>query len=143
MQKYKTATIVQHQMAEFLNTMNWDYYATLTTSYEQTMKSARRSMHRLHDKLNLSGATTMFFACEPYDVKDGYHVHALIKTEVEFKNLIDCYQLTSGGLKIGTHQRIDLKKFRNELGGAMYCAKYISKNLSDWDILLPTRTLFS
>ena len=143
MQKYKYCTNVQSVMAEFIDKMEWDYYATLTTSYEQTMNSARRCVERFHDRANKSGATTMFFACEPYDVKDGYHVHALIKSEIEFKNLIECYQVTSGGKKIGKHQRIDLQKFKQGMGGAMYCAKYITKRLSDWDILLPKSTLFS
>ena len=142
-QNYNNCTNVQHSMAEFIDSQEWDYYATLTTSYEQTMPSARRLAHRMHDRANQSSETTMFWAAEPYDVKDGYHIHALIKTEMEFKSLIECYQVTSGGKKIGKHQRIDLQKYQRGMGGAMYCAKYITKKLSDWDILLPKKTLFS
>lgn len=142
-QKYTNCTNVQQSMAQFIDTQEWDYYATLTTSYEQTMPSARRLAHRMHDRANRSSETTMFFACEPYDVKDGYHIHALIKTEMDFKSLIECYQVTSAGKKIGKHQRIDLQKYQKGMGGAMYCAKYITKKLSDWDILLPKNTLFS
>jgi hypothetical protein len=143
MQKYKYCTNVQQEMSEFIDKMEWNYFATLTTSYEQTMKSARRCVERFHEKLNNSGSTTLFFAAEPYDVKDGYHVHALIKTDIDFQNIVECYQVTSGGHKVGIHQRINLQKFRQGEGAAMYCAKYITKRLSDWDILLPKSTLFS
>lgn len=143
MQKYNTSRNAQQVMAEFIDNMDWDYFATLTTSYEQTMKSARRSVERFHDRANQNSATTIFFASEPYDVKDGFHVHALIKTEMEFQNLVECYQITSGGQKLGIKQRIQLRKFYKGEGGAMYCAKYITKRLSDWDILLPKNTLFT
>lgn len=144
-QKYVNCTNVQQEMAQFIDSYDWNYYATLTTSYEQTMPSARRLAHRMHDRANQSFETTMFFACEPYDVKDGYHIHALIKTEMDYRSLIECYQVTSAGKKIGKHQRIDLQKYQRGMGGAMYCAKYITKKLSDWDFLLPLpkNTLFS
>lgn len=136
-QKYNNCTFVQQEMANFIDTQSWDYYCTFTTSYEQTMKSARRSMVRFHERANQTAPTTMFFACEPYDVKDGYHVHALVKSDLGWKSMFECYQVTSGGKKLKQNQRAQISKYEVGMGGALYCAKYISKKLSDWDILLP------
>jgi hypothetical protein len=72
------------------------------------------------------GNQTMFWACEPFDVKDGYHIHALIQTE-----------LTPQEIYSWTNKRFGrslILPYEKEKGAHSYCSKYILKNLSDYDL---------
>lgn len=117
---------------------DWTYWATLTTRYELTLKSSRRIAVKFYKELERAGNSRMFFAAEPFDVKEGFHLHALIKVSdmLNFKNIIDAYQVTSGNkhLKKEKWNRIQLEKYDPKLGAGHYIGKYISKELSDYDI---------
>jgi hypothetical protein len=81
------------KFAEWLDSLQFDYFCTFTTPYELTIPSARRAMEGLFDNLkkDFSPVDTsqlvpdarndlkMFFATEPFDVKEGHHTHALIR----------------------------------------------------------------
>ena len=65
--------------AEFLDKRDWDLFTTLTTQRTLSLEGARRSISKLHLLLKQNGfPAEIFFVCEPYDVKEGQHVHALI-----------------------------------------------------------------
>jgi hypothetical protein len=134
MQRYAT----QVDYANWLTPMDWTHWATCTTGYEMTLKSARRAMERYHKFLKLAGPATMFWAAEPYDCKDGYHTHALIKVPemYQFKNLVDLWQTASGGANLKKWQRIDMQKYDPKRGAGFYLAKYVNKNISDFDFLI-------
>lgn len=125
-------------MGSWLKGYDWTHWVTFTTPYEMTMKSARRAMHRVHNNFDTQGPCTMFWAAEPFDVKDGYHTHALLKvhSQMSFKTIFDLWQKASGGKK-GNYSRIDIQEYKKELGAGHYVSKYITKQLSDYDFLTP------
>ena len=87
-------TLVQ-AYGNWLNTLTWDYYCTFTTRYQMTVKSARRTMIKLHSHLNerYNCSAKVFWVAEPFDTKCGCHLHALIEvdnktsvTKIDLKN---------------------------------------------------------
>ena len=117
---------------------DWTYWATLTTRYELTLKSSRRIAVKFFKELDRAGNTRMFFASEPFDLKEGFHLHALIKVSdiLSFKNIIDTYQVCSGNKHVEKEKwnRVQLEKYNPKLGAGYYVGKYISKDLSDYDM---------
>lgn len=137
-------------VGDWLHSMPWTHWATLTTPYELTMKGARRLAHRFHRRLNKDAPASMFWACEPFDAKDGFHLHALLNVPgVPYESIIQTYQDTAGG---SGWKRIQLDEFNpswkkkgkeereDATGATYYVGKYITKKLSDYDLLLPKRS---
>lgn len=122
-------------MGAWLSSQEWSYYATFTTGYELTVSSARRAMHRIHDNLDRIAPCQMFWAAEPFDVKEGYHTHALLKVNegMSYKSIIDLWQKVSKGGKNNRWNRIDVQSYDKEKGAGYYLGKYITKRLSDYD----------
>jgi hypothetical protein len=138
--------------ANWLSTMEWTFFSTFTTAYPLTLNSARRLMERYFSKVKtLTGDANLFWVAEPFKVRDGYHTHGLLKVPPEFKekhlyqSLVDTYQMACGSsvvtnnqgkLKFNNSHRIDLSKYDSSKFGARYCAKYLMKKYSDYDILI-------
>lgn len=117
---------------------DWDYFITPTTGYELTLPSARRGMERLFDKIcnvSLPGQKKFFWAAEPFDCKEGYHTHGLLKTDAPIGVIAKAWQVASGGKKRNKWNRIDIKRYNKKLGATKYCAKYIQKYMADYDLL--------
>lgn len=163
----------QQHYGTWLQSFDWSHWATLTTSYELTLKSARRIATGLYKELSRAGDTKIFWAAEPFDLKEGYHLHALIKIPdvLTYKNIIQTYQHVSGnktmyqtpselkncekfyssnnesiksyhllnGEVVSTQKRgwnrIQLENYDPSKGASHYIGKYITKQLSDYDIL--------
>lgn len=137
-------------MGDWLNTKEWSHWTTLTTPYELTIKGARRLAHKFHKKLSDNGSAEMFWACEPFDVKEGQHIHALVKAPpgMPFEAIIETYQSVAGS---EGWARIQLDEFNpkwkkesseeheESKGAAYYVGKYITKRLSDYDYLTPIK----
>lgn len=128
---------VNSDYSNWLTPLPWTHWATCTTGYEMTLKSARRAMERYHKYLSKAGSCTMFWAAEPYDCKDGYHTHALIALppSLNYKNAIDLWQTASGGKNLQKWQRIQLETYNPKLGAGHYISKYVTKGFSDFDFL--------
>ena len=96
--KLTHSEIIQNAYAEWLGTFEWDYWCTLTTRYKLTMPSARRAVEGLHKELKKAGECLVFFAIEPYDLKEGYHIHALLKVPKGYKypHILQVWQHVSG-----------------------------------------------
>lgn len=136
---------------EWLSEYKWTMWTTLTTRYTLTQNSARRIVERFYRELSRAGNTQIFFATEPHDIKEGYHLHALINSPdlLTYKNVIDTYQeITNGGKEKEEHtlptgetiirtkwNRIQIEKYNPKLGATHYLSKYITKKMSDYDIL--------
>jgi hypothetical protein len=133
LQRYNTI----EQYGKWLEGYSWSHYATCTTGYEMTLPSARRAMHKFHDLLDKAAPCKMFWAAEPFDVKDGYHTHVLldVNSAVQYKNIVDLWQKASGGQRLGKWQRIDLQDYDSTQGATKYLSKYVTKRLSDFDFL--------
>lgn len=92
------------------------------------------------------GTTRLFWAAEPFEIKDGefdskaidpefeqflgyrnstrYHIHALFKTKYSFDNVRSYWNKKYG--------RIDLKNYDSGMSGAEYITKYVTKRISDY-----------
>jgi len=122
----------------WLNGYNWQYFGTFTTGYEMTIRTARRSMEGLFRELLKAGKTNMFWVAESFELKDGYHTHALLSVPevLQYKNIIDIWQKVSGGSSRGVWNRIDLQKYNKARGAGYYVSKYVTKRLTDYDFLI-------
>jgi len=142
MQSKSKYTQKHDEFASFLNSattkegnlINWSWWCTFTTGYELTMNSARRSMNRLYETMHKESPTVMMWCAEPFDVKEGFHTHAMVSTNLSFDRLCKMWQVSSAGVKYGKHNRLKLVKYDSDKGAGHYISKYISKKLSDWDI---------
>lgn len=140
---------------KWLEEQHWSFFGTFTTSYELTIKSGRRAMERYFEKLLFlaNGDCRIFFVTEPFELKDGMHLHCLIHLPEHFhekehySKLIDAWQMVTGKgryvkdkydqwVKPKQH-RVDLQRYDPERKAGGYCAKYILKNNCDYDILIP------
>lgn len=136
-----------HLMGDWLNTKGWTHWCTLTTPYELTQSGARRLANRFHEKLSKNaGYTEMYWASEPFDVKAGQHIHALLKVPpgLPYEAITRTYQAVTGSEKWSRIQvdefNANWKKEGSEdheegKGAAYYVGKYITKKLSDYDYL--------
>lgn len=138
----------QINYANWLESMQWDFYCTFTTNYELTLKSARRIMERLHKKLedNYSN-TTLFWVAEPFDCKEGFHTHGLLhfddrsykNTSVTGGRSLDFELLRKSWIKVNpstSNCYAKLERFQPSKGASSYVGKYMNKAKSDYDILI-------
>lgn len=115
---------VKSAWAEWLNSKAWTYWTTFTTRYELSLPSARRLAERIA-KFTLDGNDTyMFWVAEEFDVRDGQHIHALIKTDISWD------ELRRFGLRYG---RCYIESYDPAIGAGRYVSKYISKRMTDYD----------
>jgi len=71
---------------DYINSLDWDHFVTFTTGYTMSLKGARRAMERVQKIYNrntygdsiIKGGMRMFWVAEPFDVKEGFHTHALV-----------------------------------------------------------------
>lgn len=142
--KLTHSEIIQNAYAEWLGTFEWDYWTTLTTRYKLTMPSARRAVEGLHKELKKAGECSIFFAVEPFDLKEGYHIHALLKVPKGYKyqHIVQVWQHVSGNKRKpketdseSTWNRVKLETYDKKRGAKGYVGKYINKDRSDYDLL--------
>ncbi len=133
----------KNEMAEFLNKFNWDYFCTFSTSYTLTSKSARRAVERFYDYFNQNyGGCNIMWATEPFDLKEGCHLHALIKTDPSMlhsiKNSKEALtkawrKVTGGSDNINKRNQIHFRKYNPKLGANKYLIKYSDRSNADYD----------
>jgi hypothetical protein len=138
-------TKVQNSFGSWLQSFDWTHWATFTTPYTLTLPSARRLMNRFAD-MRVSpdiGARNvvegLFWAAEPFDTKEGYHTHGLVKIcpDMPYKAVINAYQIATGNQNMGKERwaRVQMSAYDPDKAAAFYLAKYISKKLADYDLI--------
>lgn len=119
--------------AKMVNQFDWSHWCTFTTKRELTIKGARRFAKNIAldfcEPTILHPTTLLLWAAEPFDCKDGYHIHALINVPKTWKGLKQIE--TSKRSRYGISH---FEAYKKELGANYYIGKYISKTLSDWDM---------
>lgn len=73
----------------------------------------------------------LFWAAEPFQlgVREGsYHMHALIETRHSAKQVEDWWREHYG--------RADVRRYDSKLGAVGYVAKYMTKQVHDYDLLV-------
>lgn len=114
----------------YLRTIEWSQFATFTTSKPITLRSARRLMDKVGARVLREGEK-LFWAAEPFQlgVREGsYHVHALLETRQSAKQVEDWYSRKYG--------RADVRRYDSKLGAVGYVAKYMMKQVHDYDLLV-------
>jgi len=116
----------QRAFSDFLGQYKFETFATFTTKKTLQLTGARRMAENFARHIGAGESTTMFWAAEPFDSKIGYHFHGLINTYGRISNL-EMRNYWSDFLEIrralGQEDQVE-----------SYCAKYISKRLSDFDL---------
>ena len=138
-------TNIQKSFGTWLQSHNWTHWATFTTPYSLTLPSARRLMNRFADMRINTDITSpnvvkgLFWAAEPFDTRQGYHTHGLIKIDesMPFKAVINAYQIATGNkdLKKDRWARIQISAYDPQKAACFYVSKYISKKLADYDLI--------
>ena len=142
--------------AAFLDQRDWQLFSTFTTSRELTLKGARRSISKLHVLLKEQNYPAEIFWCsEPYDVKEGQHIHALIRfadLDQSDDNRRHLLAAVDGWRQVVSDKKARVyseryKKYETKqrpdgsteiTGGAnFYLGKYLQKYNSDQDIFMP------
>lgn len=113
--------------------IDWGWWATFTTGYSMSVTSARRTMERYYKVIG-DECGALLWCAEPFDTREGFHTHGVVKTNASFDWMREAWQIATNGRNLGRYNRIQLKPYDPKLGGSFYVAKYIGKRLSDWDI---------
>lgn len=125
--------------SEWLEEIDWTYFATFTTPYELTLNSARRFMEIYYEVINKTpGENIIFWVGEKFKLKDGCHVHALIKTtpfwsESDLWNLWQKKSRLEYQISEGTYNRCDIRKRDPKKAAGSYLCKYMTKSMSKED----------
>ena len=141
--KQAAADPVLSAWGSWLDQRQWQLFTTLTTNRELTLPGARRSVNKLASYLKENGyPAEIFWAAEPFDLKEGYHLHGLIRfadLERSDDNRPAYSYLVNGWRQITSDKnaRIHSKRYDPGKGANHYVGKYISKTRSDYDIISP------
>lgn len=136
-------------MGDWVSTLPWKHFITLTTGYELTLPSARRLNQRLVDRISSEvipgNPVQLFWVAEKFECKDGYHTHGLLNyPEDAFPShcfpaevLDESFQIVSGARKNGYKKfHCNFSKYDPKKAAARYCSKYLLKRCADWDFIV-------
>jgi hypothetical protein len=136
--------------------MDWTFFATFTTPHPLSLYSARTLANRVHGKWGRlsDGQCSILWVAERNELRDGHHLHALVKLPEHFRQphlhaaLCEAYSVAAVGGKALSNDggkvtyerraRIDLQRYDKRRNASGYLTKYMTKSrdLLDWDILL-------
>lgn len=141
--------------SDWLQAMRWTWFATFTTPYALTLKSARRLVDRtVLAWQKLDPSCRVFWVAERFELKDGYHLHALVYAkngQEYFGEFLQVYQAMARGKVVGNRDgkpvravdrfqdgqrdpdakpkwcRIELRKFDPKRAAGDYLVPYMFK----------------
>lgn len=131
--------LAKKNFGDFLNGRTWSHWITLTTQRELTLKGARRAMVRLQDNLLKKKIhTNIFWASEPFDIKEGQHLHCVVEfigMDKDQDNKKIYLEFVESWRTVVQEQkaRIQGERYDNSKGATYYLSKYIQKKMSDYD----------
>jgi hypothetical protein len=125
---------MKRQLAEawgqFLSEFDWDWFVTLTFRDEIKSFSAHRYFERFARDIEKQAAQPIFWfrADEEGSRLGRFHIHALFGNVAHLRRL---YWMDVWSERAGYARILEFQKMK---GGAYYCAKYVTKELSDWEM---------
>lgn len=132
--------ISKEALSEYLNEQPWTLWTTLSTGYELTLPSARRSIGRMFDRVSSKYPNTkLFWAAEQFDVKDGFHLHSLWSfdsliwsgdTKKIYQDFRNDWKIVSNTDKAAMFS----ERYEKNKGAHSYLSKYITKEITDYDL---------
>jgi len=119
-------------LAGFLDKVDFDYFCTFTTRLPISLYSTRRIADKLCDHVQAGSSSSVFWAAENFAVRDGFHFHALMRMDPPYTKLelFDWYFQKYGRVDI-----IDNRSPDRQLAASYYVSKYVTKKITDYDIL--------
>lgn len=118
-----------HAMAGFLDAVDFKYFCTFTTRKPVSLGATRRIAEKVAHYIDAGRTSTMFWAAEPFDVREGYHFHALMRTPYNSMDIFAWYFPRYGRCQIIDNQDPDRRQ-----SASYYCSKYLTKGLADYDL---------
>lgn len=133
-------------MAGFLDKVSFDYFCTFTTRKPVSMFATRRIAEKVCEHVDAGNSSSVFWAAEEFDVRDGFHFHALMKMDDQPRQI-----LTANGSysnyqpygkmelfdwyfrKYGRCDIIDNRDPSRQLAASYYVSKYVTKRITDYD----------
>ena len=112
--------------AGFLDVMDFDYFCTFTTRRPINLWSARQIGERVSKFIGKD--SDIFWAAEPFDVREGFHIHALMNTPMHPIEIFNWYFPRYGRCQVINNQDPMKKQ-----AASYYLTKYVTKELSDYD----------
>jgi len=141
-QRYNKNVSYSSDLAKYLQDQDWKRFCTFTTGYELTLPSARRLMKRFYERAKKKRfiMTMYVYSGLPknFEMKDGYHTHGLFYYPDYHEECFDVMELLKYNFEIvsGTTQcRAAFNRYNKRRAAGFYCAKYLTKQASDYDIL--------
>lgn len=117
------------QMANWVNWLApWEIIAHLTFSWECSLDSGRRVFERFMVR-HLS-RVSYFYALEQNPCRDGFHVHAL------WADAGSVFRKEAWSAWFQRYGRARIEPVRSYEDVSGYCAKYVTKERSWWDVKL-------
>lgn len=128
----KILTPYQRAFSDWLGFYKFETFGTFTTKQPLTLPGARRMAGNFGRHINAGESSTMFWAAEPFDTREGYHFHALLKTEIPNKEMWDYW---TNQKQFGRSSFVKIhRKFGVKDQIENYCSKYVTKHLADFDL---------
>lgn len=142
-------------MANWLQGRDWTFFYTFTTRYSASLPATRRIMDRTWKrwKNSADGSLTTFWVAEKHKHR-GFHIHGLLDwsgLSVEngsrnamrhaWNDCIEGFQKAAGRVNSdlavdGWHRnKVEICDNHNSFSAIKYCTKYLTKEMSDWDIM--------
>jgi hypothetical protein len=122
----------QLELTGWLDSINFTHFCTFTTSKPISIYSTRRIAEKLYNVcLGGNKVSSMFWASEKFEVRDGFHFHALLRTPLQPQQIWEWYYSRYGRCQI-----IDNSDPERMLTASRYVSKYITKELTDYDIYI-------
>jgi len=121
-----------HHMADWLLTKGWDYFFTAT--FRTPENRADRAVARVSRVLEALPPARVFLASEPFE-KGDYHVHGLYHYSRYWAATLPSYRLSGATIFEALYQglgRARVEEVNSPLAVTNYCAKYVSKRMSDY-----------
>ncbi len=121
-------------LGNFLDVIDFTHFCTFTTRKPISLNSTRRIAEKVAKFVNAGDRSTMFWAAEKFDVREGFHFHALLQSDFSPIEIFNWYFPRYGRCQI-----IDNAAQERRQSASYYCAKYVTKSVSDYDIYFSKR----
>lgn len=118
------------ELGEWLDNMEWDYWATWTFRKKRSARSVRRA---LEGHIKRIGASRAFWAVESGKVNGRLHAHGLLY----FSGLIPPKAQAiweDWWTKDGARGRAEIDRYDSDSGAAHYVTEYVTKEIADYDL---------
>lgn len=128
------STLARQAYANYLGTLSWDYFLTVT--FRKPFRDSIKAHETVWETLQPLNTVRAFLATERHRYPNNdCHVHGLIKIDPFSERgyrLVGGAPLVIWGDCFRVHGRSRVEEIRSAEDVSAYCAKYVSKRMSDY-----------